>query len=264
MRLKITDLPVANYMTPYPISVKPDISFESVVDFMASRGIGNLIVSDNSIPTGVLTEREILQCVVSTDGTANKKVKDIGSQPFLKITPDISVLEAAKIMISKRSRLLVFADDNKLVGIITASDMVRAFRKTDDVPRLDKVISKKIYKCSSNDSILDAANQMYEKKIGSVIVTEEKRFGIFTERDLLVHVLANEVDMSNPVGGYSSWPLLTVREGITANVAASIMAANNIKRLGLVQDSSLVGIVTARDLVDAYQSAYSTSNPYVE
>jgi len=264
MGLKITDLPVANYMTPYPISVKPDISFDSVVDFMASRGIGNLIVSDNSIPTGILTEREILQCAVSTDGTANKKVKDIGSQSFLKITPDTSVLEAAKIMILKRSRLLVFADDNKLVGIITASDMVRAFRKTDDAPRIDKVISKKIYKCSSNDSILAAANQMYEKKIGSVIVTEEKRFGIFTERDLLVHILANEVDMNRPVGGYSSWPLLTVKEGITAKAAASIMAANNIKRLGLVQDSSLVGIVTARDLVDAYQSSYSTSNPYVE
>jgi CBS domain-containing protein len=70
--------------------------------------------------------------------------------------------------------------------------------------------------------------------------------------------------MNNPVGGYSSWPLLTVKEGITAKAAASIMAANNIKRLGLVQDSSLVGIVTARDLVDAYQSSYSTSNPYVE
>ena len=264
MGLKITDLPVANYMTPYPISVSPDISFESVVDFMASRGIGNLIVSDNSIPSGVLTEREILQCAVSTDGTANKKVKDIGSQPFLKITPDTSVLQAAKIMISKHSRLLVFADDDKLVGIITASDMVRAFRKTDDTPPLDKVISKKIYKCSSNDSILDAANQMYEKKIGSVIVTEAKKFGIFTERDLLVHVLANEVAMNRPVGGYSSWPLLTVKEGITANAAASIMAANNIKRLGLIQDSSLVGVVTARDLVDAYQSGYSTSNPYVD
>lgn len=264
MGLKITDLPVANYMTPYPISVSPDISFESVVDFMASRGIGNLIVSDNSIPSGVLTEREILQCAVSTDGTANKKVKDIGSQPFLKITPDTSVLQAAKIMISKHSRLLVFADDDKLVGIITASDMVRAFRKTDDAPSLDKVISKEIYKCSSNDSILDAANQMYEKKIGSVIVTDVKRFGIFTERDLLVHVLANEVAMNRQVGGYSSWPLLTVKEGITANAAASIMAANNIKRLGLVRDSSLVGVVTARDLVDAYQSGYSTSNPYVD
>src|SRR3990170_3496950 len=155
MGLKITDLPVANYMTPYPISVSPDISFESVVDFMASRGIGNLIVSDNSIPSGVLTEREILQCAVSTDGTANKKVKDMGSQPFLKITLDTSILQAAKIMISKRSRLLVFA---------------------------------------------------------------------------------NEVAMNRPVGGYSSWPLLTVKEGITANAAASIMAANNIKMLGLVRD----------------------------
>jgi CBS domain-containing protein len=264
MGLKIEKLPVANYMTPYPISVKPEVSFQTVVNFMAERGIGNLVVSENATPIGILTEREILQCAVSKEATEHKKVKDIGTQPYIKITPDTSVLDATKIMISKKSRLLVFADNDKLVGIITASDMVRAFRKTDKSPSLDNVVSTKICTCSTHDTILDAAKLMYEKKIGSVIVVNGDKFGIFTERDLLVQVLANEVDMKGEVGGYSSWPLVTADKGVLANNAASIMAANNIKRLGLVRNGSLVGIVTARDLVDAYQNAYPNLNPYLE
>jgi CBS domain-containing protein len=42
------------------------------------------------------------------------------------------------------------------------------------------------------------------------------------------------------------------------------MAAENIKRLGLCKEGILVGIVTARDLVYAYQSDYQITNPYLE
>jgi CBS domain-containing protein len=52
MELKIINLPIANYMTPYPISVDPDVSFNKAVEFMAERGFGNLIISDGNTPKG--------------------------------------------------------------------------------------------------------------------------------------------------------------------------------------------------------------------
>ncbi len=264
MTLKITNLPIANYMTPYPISVHPDVSFNEAVEFMAERGFGNLIISDGSIPKGILTEREILQSIALGKDVSKLKVRDMGGQSYIRISPDYSVLEAAQTMILKKKRLLVFADNDKMVGIITASDMIRAFRKTKDAPTLDKVASTKIIKCNYSDTILDAVKIMHDERIGSVIIDNMKGYGIFTERDLLVHVLSNEVDLKGHVGGYSSSPLIVADQGIKANKAASIMAAENIKRLGLIKDGNLVGIVTARDLVDAYQSEYQISNPYLE
>ena len=264
MALKITELLVANYMTPYPISVNPDVTFDDAIGFMARKGFGNLIVSEGTLPVGILTEREILQAVALKKDTSKLRVKDLGTQPYVKITPDTGVLEAANTMISKKSRLLVFADDNKLVGIITSSDMLRAFRKTDDAPPLDKVFSKKLYRCSYSDTILDAVQIMHDKRIGSVIIIDVGGFGIFTERDLLIHVLGNDVDLNGQVDGYSSYPLIVAEEGILGNKTASIMAANNIKRLGLTKEGVLTGIVTARDLVDAFQSNYKISNPYLE
>jgi len=164
MGLVISNLPVANYMTPYPISVDPDVTFSQVVNFMAERGFGNLIISEGVIPTGILTEREILSAIALGKIPSNLKVKDMGHQPFVKISLGNTILDAAFFMIKEKQRPLVFGDKDKLVGIITASDMLRAFRKTSNAPSLEDVKSSNILKCKYDDSILHAVKIMHEKK----------------------------------------------------------------------------------------------------
>src|SRR3970282_2865710 len=110
MVLHITDLPVGNYMTADPISALPDVSLGEAIGFMARRGFGNLIVSEeDGTPLVILTERDILQQIVSTKTLPNVKIKEVSQQPFVKIKPDTSILDAAKSMISKKARLLVVA-----------------------------------------------------------------------------------------------------------------------------------------------------------
>ncbi|TFG81259.1 MAG: CBS domain-containing protein, partial [Erysipelotrichales bacterium] len=55
------------------------------------------------------------------------------------------------------------------------------------------------------------------------------------------------------VGKYASFPLITAKNGILANEAAKIMMTKDIKRLALTTNGSITGIVTARDIVDAFQ-----------
>ena len=75
--------------------------------------------------------------------------------PFLKIIPNTSVQRASELIISQKARLLVFADTDKLVGIITPSDLLRAFRKTYVAPTLDEVVSKNVCHMAYDESILD-------------------------------------------------------------------------------------------------------------
>lgn len=253
MGLKIDELLVGDYMSEYPISVKPEVPFNTVVSFMAENKFSTLIVMEEEkpMPIGVFTERGIIQHIVSGE-KLNRSINQDLIQPFVSVTPDTTVIEAAKLMILRKSRILVFVDVDKLVGTITASDMLRAFGETDSAPRLEKVISTKVYHCPFDTSILDAVKLLSEKNIGSVIVTKDSEYGIFTQRDL-VNVLANEEDLQSFVGNYSSFPLVTAKKDILSNEAAKFMASKNIKRLGLTENDSLVGIVTARDIVDAYQ-----------
>ncbi len=259
MFLKIEDLPVSQFMTAYPITVKSSVSFKTVVDFMSERGFGNLIVTEREKPIGVFTEREVLKHIVSKDADPETPIKHIGKQPYDVIDPGISVLDATKIMTSKKSRILVFAEAKKLVGIITATDMLRAFQKTDDDPPIKPFVSKDLMTCNSKTKIKEAVKIMLEKNIGSVIVGNFAYYGIFTERDVL-HCLKQETSLNEEIESYSSWPLIKSEDNIHAKGAARIMAANNTKRLGITHDKDLVGIVTAVDLIEAYQKSAGSSH----
>jgi len=252
-KMEMRELKVADYMTPNPVTVQSEVTFPNAITIMASKRIGNLIVIENDKPAGLLTEREILQYLVLNREVPDKPIKNVITRSFTRITLDTSILDAAKTMISKKTRLLVF-DDDKLAGIITASDLVRAFRKTDRNPSLEGIMTMKIFKVPYDDTIFGAAKLMHEKRIGSVVVTQNERsYGIFTERDLLVKVLTKGVDLEEKVGEYCSSPLITTLIGIRAKDAAGIMSANNIKRLPITKDDRLVAMVTARDLVEAFQ-----------
>ena len=259
MLLKIKDLPVSQFMTAYPISVKSNVPFKTVVDFMSERGFANIIIAEREKPIGVFTEREILKHIISRDADPKTPIKDIGRQPYEEIDPGISVLDAAKIMNSKKSRLLVFAESKKLVGIITATDMLRAFQKTDDDPSIKPFISKNLAMCNSKTSIKEAAKIMLDKVISSVIVGDFAHYGIFTERDVL-HCLKENVSLNQKIDTVSSWPLIKSEDCVHAKGTARIMAANSIKRLGITHDKDLIGIITAADLINAYQKSSGSSH----
>jgi len=306
----INELRVEQFMTKKPIMARSNVNLPGGVDIMTTNNISNLVVVENRKPVGVLTEREVLHYLINYRTVpADKLLKDIVLQPFCTVNLKTTLLEAAKKMIRKKCRILVFStgststssevkggrarnqDSNeKITGIITASDMAKAFaEQTDKDPTLRSVMSKRIYFVNLNDPIYDAIKIMYTANIGSVIVVEKEKngnsdlkrrrlYGIFTERDLLTRVLSNDVSIDERVKDYCSTELLTAHMGLRATEAAKIMRIRNIKRLPLttkgpatrtrgakgtsISDETiriddkynLEAIVTARDLVDLFQS----------
>jgi CBS domain-containing protein len=125
---------------------------------MVIKSISNLIVKQNQKPKGILTETEIIEYLVNEKEIPNKLLAKVELQPLFAVYDNTRVLHAASIMIQKKGRILVFdrevqAEDNnnnnnnngsennnndtashrrrqlpqydkdeKLVGIITASD----------------------------------------------------------------------------------------------------------------------------------------------
>lgn len=247
------ELKVVDYMTPNPISVKPTLKLRDAISIMAKKKIGNMIVDDKKgRPSGILTEREILTYLVKDGGIPDIEMGKVQTKPFTVISPGDLVLDAAYILLEKKRRLLVF-DDEKLVGIITASDMLKGLRSIGENPDLEKVISTRVYSCEYFDSIFKAINLMFKKRIGSVLVMKnEVPFGIFTERDLM-EVLTKNVSLQERLANHAVHPLITAKYGIKGNDAVEIMNKNKIKRLALKKNDAIVAMVTARDIVDAFR-----------
>jgi len=255
------ELKMGEYMTPNPITVLFDITFADAATMMANKRIGNLIVIENEKPVGILTEREIIQYLSQWLKIPNRLLEYVKVQPSEAVKPDTTIFEAAKTMISNKSRLLVFDSDSDLVGIITASDIIKAFRTTDINPVLEDVMTRKVFNLEYNRAIIKAIRMMHNRRIGSIIILDNKNtnkskipYGIFTERDLLTKILSRGIDLYEKVGDYCSTPLVTTQIGIRAIEAANLMYLNNMKRLVLtdpLSQDSPVAIVTARDLVGA-------------
>lgn len=254
MVLDKLQLRVGDYMTPNPISVNPRFNLKNAIAIMSKKKIGNMIIDDGKgNPVSIFTEREILTYLVKDGGIPDIEMKEVQSKIFATISPNDLVIDAAEILMEKKKRLLVF-DNKKLVGIITASDLLKGLRTIGGNPSLDKVISTKVYSCEYFDSIFKAVNLMFKKRIGSVLIKKNDRpFGIFTERDLL-GVLTKNIPLPERLANYSTYPLITGKYGIKGNDAAEIMSKNKIKRLALKKIGEIVAIVTARDIVDAFRT----------
>ncbi len=245
---------VWSHMTSDPVSMEFTSTLKDAVESMVKHAIGNLVVT-NGASIGLLTERELLQNLELFGEIPDRELRDIMLRKFTKVSPQTPIDEAAKTMISTKTRLLVY-EQNNLVGIITTSDLAKAFLNTTDRnPSLESVITKTIFSLEHYSSILEVIKLMNNRRVGSIIVTVEGLHdGIFTERDLLTKILIRNVDLTEQVGKYSSGFLVTARSGIRAREAARLMFANNIKRLPITSKGRVVGIVTARDLVESFAS----------
>jgi len=247
-------LKVSDIMTSRVVITTPETSMAEAVRVMGERHIGSLIVVKYGCPIAIVTERDLLSKVLAGGlDLGDTTVEQVMSFPLVKICPDIEIREAARIMIKRRGRLAVF-ECGRLEGIITASDLIREMPDAPETShRVDDFMTRELVSTRGDTPVGEVVNTMGKKRIGSIIVSRKgKPHAIFTERDLLSTILAKGSGLDITVGEISSSPLITAPSGISIHEAAKIMASKHIKRLPIVKKDYLAGIVTARDLVEAY------------
>lgn len=107
-----------------------------------------------------------------------------------------------------------------------------------------------------NASIAEASMSMSKKGEGCAIVLRMgKPFGIVTERDVTWKVAGKGLDPKTvTVGGIMSTPLITIDPDADLTEAAKIMKKHKIRRLAVVREGTLRGVVTAADIARNLQN----------
>lgn len=116
--------------------------------------------------------------------------------------------------------------------------------KARDVMTADPVI------CKSTDTVRDAAQQMRDRHIGDVIVTHEgEACGIVTDRDIVVKAVAESDDaMTVPLGDICEHELHAVAPDASVEEVIRMMEDKAIRRVPVMEDSEVVGIISIGDL----------------
>jgi CBS domain-containing protein len=119
-------LKTGDVMVREVITIDENASVKEAADIMNQFEIGSIIATRKGKAVGIITERDLLKRIVAEGKNAKKtRVKDIMSSPLVVITPNTDLEEAARLMFEKKIKKLPVIDQNRLVGLVSLTDIAR-------------------------------------------------------------------------------------------------------------------------------------------
>ena len=136
--MRTNKISVKELMIKNVISVESSDSLQNVAKKLYLKRVGSAIVMENDKPVGIITNRDIVNCIGSFDMSLESPASKIMSSPLIYVNPDESIIEVAEIMTSKNIRKIPVIVNNKVLGIISASDLVVIFTmlKEEDLSKI--------------------------------------------------------------------------------------------------------------------------------
>lgn len=109
------------------ITLQIDASAYDAVKLMNKKRIGCLVAVYNGEIVGILTERDLLEKVLEKcKNPKETKVAEIMTRQVIVGKPDMELVEATRLMLGNKVKKLPIVEGNRLVGLVTLTDIARA------------------------------------------------------------------------------------------------------------------------------------------
>ena len=178
------------------VSITTEAKIGEAIEKMKESNLGGLpVVDEKNRIKAIVTERDI--AVLFADRTSGVTVAQLMSENVVTALPKTTIFEAEKTMVTQGFRRLPIISDGKLIGIVTAMDIIRFFGCGEvfshlrsgtiiqvlNTPALE-IATGNVLTVEPETDVGQAAKIMREKDIGAVpVVKNGALVGIFTERD---------------------------------------------------------------------------------
>ncbi|HXV66112.1 MAG TPA: CBS domain-containing protein [Nitrosopumilaceae archaeon] len=124
MEKSLSKILVKDIMSNSLISADPMTTVYQIAKLMEKGGVGAIIIKKDDAPAGIITDRDFAIKIASQKFPLDTPVHKVASYPLETINSNESILSAADIMSSKKIRKLAVVENNKVVGIITSTNLV--------------------------------------------------------------------------------------------------------------------------------------------
>jgi len=193
---KAINEPIKLIMTKKVVSVKTSAKISKAIELMKQQNLGGLpVVDDKNRVKAIITERDIAN--MFADRISGVTVTRLMSKKVATAIPKTTTFEAARTMTTRGFRRLPIISEEKVVGIVTAMDIIRFFGsgkvfrylKSGSITQVlntpaFEIATKDVATIESDVDAGEAAKIMQEKNIGALpVVKNGKLVGIITERD---------------------------------------------------------------------------------
>lgn len=113
-------------MVPEVIQIAPAETIGTAAKRMREKAVGCLVATVNGAVKGIITDRDLLACLERNHDPYRCSVSEHMSRPVIVLRPDEDHRTAVKVMGERRVKRLVVAEDGKLLGIVSLSDLAAA------------------------------------------------------------------------------------------------------------------------------------------
>jgi len=192
----------------------------------------------------------------------------VAKRDVVQIPPTMTIMGAVKTMVKYRFRRLPVSDPgtNRLMGIVTVMDVVNFLGGGDKAQiienkhrgnllsaineEISSIMEEDVITLREGDSIDDVIKMMLLGNLSGfpVVNDESKVIGIVSERDF-IGLVANIIT-GKRVADFMSRDVVSVRPDTKVEDAARVMISNDFRRLPIVHEGVMTGVVTTSDIIN--------------
>ena len=279
--MSVSDL---NSILKKPLTTEKNSSLSHVISELLKHNISRLIVTDENLPVGIITEKDIGLFLLN-DNT-EKNLDDIPvSQIMNKITSvldSVNIKGCVEIMLEKGiGSLGVTSNKDGLIGIITKTDIAQHYAQNHaGMHKVGDIMTISYLSMNSDNFLSDVVSKMIEEKISRIFLKNEHNDpeGILTFRDLF-HVALEQGNLDSVLDNADqSISVVFTRKGFLSDsgfgntikakdvmtknfksvdfeedlvVACRAMVQNRINGVGVKINGKLGGVISKTDVLKA-------------
>ena len=279
--MSVSDL---NSILKKPLTTEKNSSLSHVISELLKHNISRLVITDENLPVGIITEKDIGLFLLNDD--TEKNLDDIPvSQIMNKITSvldSVDIKGCVEIMLEKGiGSLGVTSNKDGLIGIITKTDIAQHYAQNHTgIHKVGDIMTISYVSMYSDDSLSDVVSKMIEDKISRIFIKNEHNDpeGILTFRDLF-HVALEQGNLDSVLDNADqSISVVFTRKGFLSDsgfgntikakdvmtksfksvdfeedlvVACRAMVQNRINGVGVKINGKLGGVISKTDVLKA-------------
>ena len=254
---------VSEIMTTELVKAPVTATVFSVMETMVVNDVGRIIITDDEVPVGIFTEKDVLRRVIGAQIDAKlTNIRSVMTAPVRAVRDETLIVDAfARMYRGKYRHLLVRGRHGKIVGIVSMRRIlniaVELGQGISESRTLADIATASIVTVDESVTVYEAANLMNRQSLTAVVITAAGRpTGIFTERDVLKRVATVEMDRQHiPVTQVMTAPLVTMpRSALVGDVLAE-MSRRDIRNMPVKDETNrLVGLIAMPEILQYAQA----------
>ena len=256
---------VSEIMTTHLTQAPSAASIFDVMQRMVAEDVGRIMITDDDVPVGIFTEKDVLRRVIHANIDIRKTgINTVMTAPVRAVREETHIIDAfSRMYRGKYRHLLVRGRRGKIIGIVSMRRIlnlaVELGQGSSETRTLGEIALSSIVSVDHATMVQQTIALMIEQNCGALIITSGNQpVGIFTERDVLKRVATKELNLARtPIEQVMTAPLMSMpRAALVGDVLAE-MYRRDIRNMAVSGDKNdLLGLVAMPEILQ-YAHAFN-------